>query len=230
LILSFLRVHILGFIMKKLTLIGFVVLAVGAQASPVVFYGGDWDAVNGLAAQVNGSPVNDSRVYDNFTLATAMNIDSVFGNFVDNTSGNTSSVFWEIRSGMSVGNGGTVLFGGTTAGTRTVMGSIVNYTANISPVTLGPGNYWLSIEVNGGDAQTFIGTTSGRNGVGGPLSDGNSLWDSSFFGQSFSSTSAALGAPGDFSMGITGTQVVPEPASLAVLGLGAVALLRRRRK
>ena len=32
----------------------------------------------------------------------------------------------------------------------------------------------------------------------------------------------------DFSYGLTGT-AVPEPASIAILGLGALALIRRRR-
>lgn len=213
--------------MKKLLIFGLVGLAAASQASPVIFYGGDDNGVSDLAAQVGGL---DSRVYDNFTLTSAMTIDGVFGNYTDVSSGNSSSVYWEIRSGISTGNGGTLLFGGTNAGTRTPVGTLFNYSASIAPINLTAGNYFLMVAVSGADGQTWVKTTSGANGVGGPLNDDNSFWDSTTFGQAFQPVSGFFGASTDFSMGLTGSSSVPEPASFAVLGLGAVALIRRRRK
>lgn len=213
--------------MKNLLIFGLVGLAAASQASPVIFYGGDDNGDSNLSAQA----VNlDSRVYDNFTLASAMTIDGVFGNYIDFSSGNSSSVYWEIRSGISTGNGGTLLFSGTNAGTRTAVGALFKYSANIAPVNLAAGNYFLTVDVSNPDNQTFVVSTSGANGVGGPLNDGNSFWDSTTFGTNFDPTSIVFGTSKDFSIGLTGSSSVPEPASFAVLGLGAVALVRRRRK
>jgi hypothetical protein len=228
-----------GYQMKKLTLIGFVVLAVGAQASPVIFYGGDFDGSNGLASQINGPAFTDVRVYDNFSLATAMNIDGVFGNFQDSGSVRGGSLSWEIRSGVSVGNGGTLLFSGNNAATTVATGNTpfskveYTYSAGVSSFLLGPGNYFLSVAVDGGDGSDYVSTTSGAGGVGGPLADGNSFLNSPSFGFNFNNASDfAASATGlaDFSFGLRGSSPVPEPASMAVLGLGAIALLRRRRK
>jgi hypothetical protein len=212
--------------MKNLFLLGLIGLAAASQASPVIFYGGDFDGVSDLSAQVGDI---DSRVYDNFTLASTTTLDGVFGNFTDASSGNSSSVYWEIRSGITAGNGGTLLFSGTDSGTRTAVGDLFNYSASITPINLAAGDYFLSVSVSNADGQTWVKTTSGLNGVGGPLNDGNSFWDSSTFGQVFEPTSSFFGTSKDFSMGLTGS-AVPEPASFAVLGLGAVALIRRRRK
>jgi hypothetical protein len=218
--------------MRKLSLIGFVALAVGAQASPVVFYGGDYNGVEALASQVNGFPGGfaDARTYDNFSLSSTTTIDSVFGNFVEFGTIHAPKLSWEIRSGVSVGNGGTLLFSGDDFATATANGSAFTYSANITPVTLAAGNYFLSIAADGGDANIYVGKTTGTNGVGGPLNDDNSFLSVPSFGLNFGKASDQFnGNSSDFSFGLTGS-TVPEPASLAVLGLGAIALLRRRRK
>jgi len=225
--------------MKKTLILGLIGLAVGAQASPVIYYGGDMNGVDGLASQITtGGGFTDSQTYDNFTLTSAMTIDGVFGRFLDTSSIFAQQITWEIRSGMSAGNGGTLLFSGTTAATNTLTGFTFNtinereYSSNVSAFNLAAGNYWLSVALAGGNGGAYASTTSGANGVGGPLNDGNSFFNSAAYSANYAPTGTQLasGVDGDFSFGLRGSDPVPEPATFAVLGLGAVALLRRRRK
>lgn len=219
--------------MKTLTVLVLAGAAIGAQASPVIFYGGDFDGVDGLASQVNG-PGFTSQVYDNFSLATSMNIDNVFGNFLDSGSQRGATLTWEIRTGVSTGNGGSLVASGDTAASAVATGNVgfglteYKYSADISPVLLSAGDYFLSVAVNGGDGNIYVSTTDGTNGVGGPLNDDNSYINSSTFGLNFEATDTIVASP-DFSIGLGGSSPVPEPASFAVLGLGAIALIRRRK-
>lgn len=225
--------------MKRLLILGLACVAGAAQAGQL-FYGGDFDGRNGLRSQEGGN-VSDSRVYDNFMLGSSSNITDVYGNFLDSTNGGSSSAFWEIRTGVSLGNGGTVVAGGvmgaatTKATGRSGFGlNEYTYDIKVSGVTLNAGTmYWLTVapDMTGlGSVNIFLSTTGGANGVGGPLGDGNSYWDSTTFGKSFANPGDALGAgTWDFSLGVNGSPV-PEPATFAVLGLGALALIKRRRK
>ncbi|MEI7987068.1 MAG: PEP-CTERM sorting domain-containing protein [Armatimonadota bacterium] len=226
--------------MKKTLILGLIGLAVGAQASPVIYYGGDMNGVDGLASQIStAGGFTDSQTYDNFTLTSAMTIDGVFGRFLDTSTSFAQQITWEIRSGMSSGNGGTLLFSGTTAATNSFTGFSAfsinerEYSSNVSAFNLAAGNYWLSVALAGGDGQAYASATSGANGVGGPLNDGNSFFNAPVqFSANYAPTGTQLGSgvDGDFAFGLRGASTVPEPASFAVLGLGAVALLRRRRK
>ncbi len=225
--------------MKKTLILGLIGLAVGAQASPVIFYGGDMNGVNALASQIStAGGFTDSQVYDNFTLTSAMTIDGVFGRFLDTSNSFAPQITWEIRSGISAGNGGTLLFSGTTAATNSLTGFTAfginerEYASNVGPFNLGAGNYWLSVALAGGNGPAYASTTSGANGVGGPLNDGKSFYNSLTYSSNYQPTGTQLtqGVDADFAFGLRGASTVPEPATFAVLGLGAVALLRRRRK
>ncbi len=221
--------------MKQLAIVGLIGLAFGANAQ-TVFYGGDFDGRDGLAAQVNGPAISNAVVFDNFTLSGTTTISGVFGNFLDGGTQRGGGLYWEIRTGVSAGNGGTLVAGGFSSSASSVAtgnsGFGLNeyhYEAGVSSFSLGAGTYWLGVAVDGGDGNIYNSTTSGTNGVGGPLADGNSYFNSTTFGANFQAASDFVGAPADFSMGLRGSSV-PEPASMAALGLGALAMLRRRRK
>jgi PEP-CTERM motif len=221
--------------MKGITVLGIIGLAVGAHASPIVFYGGDFNGITGLASQVNGLIFTDAQTYDNFTLSTETQIDGIFANFLDTGSVRGGSLVWEIRTGVGDNNPGTLLFSGDDVATAALSGTNLTnieytYTCSTTPFILASGDYFLSVAVNGGDGECFVSTTSGLNGVGGPLADDSSFYNHPSQGANFAVASNFAGAPADFAFGLRGAATTPEPATLAVLGLGVVALLRRRRR
>ncbi|HET6644854.1 MAG TPA: PEP-CTERM sorting domain-containing protein, partial [Fimbriimonadales bacterium] len=99
--------------------------------------------------------------------------------------------------------------------------------------TLPNGDYWLSVTpVGDGTGNYYLPTTSGEFGIGEPLGDGNTFYDSKTFGADFDPTTDWLGDDTwDFSMGF-GNNEIPEPATLFAMlgGLGLTALLKRRRR
>ena len=73
------------------------------------FYGGDFDGRGRFAGQVNGTTFIDFRIYDDFTVSAPTTVTGVFGNFLDSSSIHGAQLYWEIRSGVSEGNGGTIV-------------------------------------------------------------------------------------------------------------------------
>lgn len=221
--------------MKKLLLLGLLAVA-GATQAQVLYYGGDADGRNGFASERNAI-VGDAASYDNFTLTSAANVTGAFGNFQDEFNGGCTTAFYDIRTGVSEGNGGVSVASGTVAATSVDTGmnifgrEVFKYTVNFAPLALGAGTYYIAISpVNGGSGRDFISTTSGANAVNnGGHPNGNQFLNSSFFGVNYTNWQNLVGQGNwDLSYGVLGT-TVPEPASMAVLGLGAMALIRRRR-
>src|SRR5262249_24755859 len=136
---------------------------------------------------------------------------SVFSDNLANT--NITGATWEIRQGISEGNGGTLIASGsTTTPLVTPTGrSGFGFTEFMVEVTglnvsLSPGTYWLNVTVVGDlTGRSFDSTTSGANCVGTPCGNNlNAFFNSNFFGANFTSTSNQ-GQPTDFSMGVDGT-------------------------
>jgi hypothetical protein len=164
------------------------------------------------------------------------------------TPGAATTAYWEIRSGVSAGNGGTLLASGDGADTVTATGRSINvgivldeYTNQVAVnVTLTAGTYWLAVAPDVSNQNSYISTTSGANAVGSPPgNDGDSFFSSSFFGEDFVPLSDASNeGPGtwDYSMGVIGTaqplvSSVPEPFGATLLptaGLILLGYLRRR--
>jgi hypothetical protein len=202
------------------------------------FYGGDFDGRGRFAGQVNGTTFIDFRIYDDFTVSAPTTVTGVFGNFLDSSSIHGAQLYWEIRSGVSEGNGGTMVVEGTyntatvTSTGRSGFGlDEYHYESATTPFTLSAGTYFLTVAVDGGNGNSYLTTTSGTNGVGGPLANGNSYISSfAVFGYNFQPGSNQTGfSPTDWSMGIRGS-IVPEPSTYIVLTSLSLLLFRRSKK
>jgi len=212
-----------------------------------LWYNGDND---GRDAWVNQTGAADGLVYDDFIVPTGFVYDltGVFSNDLMYDPAAATTAYWEIRSGVSSGNGGTLLASGDGADTVTATGRSDNFGITVDEYTnqvdvnviLSAGTYWLAVAPDVANQNSYVTTTSGANAVGSPPgNDGNSFFSSSFFGESFVPLSDPNNeGPGtwDYSMGIIGTaepiNPVPEPAGATLLptaGLILLAYLRRRR-
>jgi hypothetical protein len=191
------------------------------------WYNGDPDLVNGLAAEFN-TAVADAYVFEDFDHVGGT-ISDIFGNYFIST--NVQGYMYEIRSGVSNGFGGTLHANGNTDGAFSVNTNgwdafgFTGYTmaADIADVSLAAGTYMMALSpIGDGQGRSFVQTTVGTNGVGSPTGNDLNWFHSNQFGANY----AEGQQPGsDFSYGVN----VPAPASAALLGLGGLVAIRRRR-
>jgi len=206
----------------------------------VYWYNGDNNSLGGDLINEVGGANGTSLVYDDFVVgAGGVNITGVFSN--DSSNGHpvltgVTQASWEIRSGVSAGNGGTLIASGTGAATVTDTGQPLVGFGDIDTIEvdglnidLAPGTYWLAVAPDlAADGGSYILLTAGANGVGTPQAqDGNSFVNGAadfspavdFFGGGVSADGGNI----DFSMGVIGS-ASPEPGT-AALGAAAVLLL-----
>ncbi len=235
--------------MKKVALLSlFAMLFLTTFAyADILFYGGDFDPnnpnANGLAnendAIVGGNPYG-AATYQNFVVAQKdiqWNVNSLWTNNLSTL--NPTSAYWEIRSGVSEGKGGTLVASGTASGAnfsqeptgRSGFG-FLEYQDHATglDVTLKPGTYWEAVvpqDVNN-PGRSFNSNTFGLNSVGTQISN-QQFFNSAFFGANFTNANTQ-GVFQTFSSGVDGTSV-PEPSSMIMLGSGLLAaagVVRRR--
>jgi len=200
-------------------------LAVGHGAgAQTLFYSGDLNN-SGNTNQVGGF---NEQTFDVFKITDPLGwkISSIFSNdFQQLTPADAvPTAQWSIRTGMStgVGGGGTTLFSGTSAATRTATGRLgagfVEYTIGVNlsslGIILGPGTYWLQVSPVDSNGRWINSTTNGANGVN-AVNGHNGL---SLVGGNY----MARGT--DFSLGVKGTVNTPEGSSLAMFALGGLPL------
>lgn len=239
----------------RVSLVGILAAAV-PSAAIADWYGGDPAAVTTLPlaafhfATNSPAPGFQAYAFDNFTWTPGAGggvVDVMGGYYTSFSSTPLAGVTvasWEIRTGLSNGNGGTLIASGTGPATQTSTPYLVNVVGNGPPAyavervtidvpdfTLAPGNYWFAMSIGdaGVGATGFVTNTLGTNGIGGPLGDDLAIYyqgDSSNTSWNWVDLQMAGYNDEDMSYFIN---EVPAPGAVAVLGLGGFMALRRRR-
>lgn len=213
----------------------FLVIAAPVQAE-LLWSSGDptndgWNNVD--------TPDYDSRVYQPFTVDAdhwIIQSASFHGAWDEDSRGPVATTgTWEIRSGLKVGDSlsaDSLVAGGSTALATEALGGDIygletfRFTALDFQAGLPQGEYFISITPE--DTQwannVYARTTDGANAIG---TTGDALyWET---GRTLSLAEDPMfgGGAKDFSFSIVGR--IPEPATLSLLSLGGLILLRRRR-
>ena len=144
-----------------------------------LWYNGDFDFVDGLTNEQDTFAAGFAHIFDNFDVTDGggWDLTSVFSNDLLSPGIVITGATWEIHSGVSAGNGGTIVASGSTdSPILTPTGNSAfgfdEFTVEVPvDVHLDSGTYWLNVTPIGnldGFSRSFDSTTSGANCVGTP--------------------------------------------------------------
>jgi len=178
-----------------------------------LWYNGDFDGVDGLTNEQDTFASGYSHIYDDFNVGDSggWDVNAVFSDNLAST--NIIGASYEIRQGVSAGNGGTLIASGTTMTPdvtptgRSGFGFTEFQVSIAVDVHLDAGTYWLNVTpigpLDGG--RSFDSTTSGANCVGTPCGNNDDAFlDSTLFGAVFEPVADFGSQFHDFSMGVNG--------------------------
>ena len=195
-----------------------------------LWYNGDFDGIDGLTNEDNTSLGSGqfAHIYDDFIISEpgGWHVTALFSDNLENT--NVTSATWEIRQGMSAGNGGTLVASGSGTPSVTPTGrsgfGFTEFQVEIDglDITLAQGTYWLNVTPVGDlTGRSFDSTTSGFDCVGTPCcNDDTAFLDSNFFGANFEPVADFGSQFHDFSMGVIGTPAAFELTNAVSLKTG----------
>jgi hypothetical protein len=177
-----------------------------ALCDPCIFYGGDVNTADFNAAGMSDENtlfIPNSSTYGNYNVATGVTVTGILFNIQADANFDPVTGSYDVRTGVSEGNGGTSLATGTgsiqvAATGRNFLG-LNEYSVAIqlaTPLVLTPGAYWFNVTpncTNGAQdgscsaGRFFVSNTTQRtnNFVGGAQSDHQMFLNSPFFGLSW---------------------------------------------
>lgn len=216
------------------------VASMGNIHADTLWSNGDLDFQSGLVSTTG--PAVTGIVYDDFNVTSpyGWNVTGVAGNFYYTTDLAGTTANWEIRSGISSGNPGTLIASGTGTVALTSMGTYQPTTTpyNVEHVSLTglnvnltPGTYWVGIQPITTSGYGFLGSTSGSNAIGTPAgNDANAYATRPDQSQYFKETTTIDFAGHDYSLSVSGSSAVPEPAQWIWVPLVGLAILLWKRR
>lgn len=149
-------------------------------ASMVGWYNGDWQTGIGGLDSYYTSETRYYLIYDDFVVPdSGWTITGVFAHLQMDFSG-VEAAFWEIRTGLFEGDGGTVIASGVSPAAQILNPSsayayvngrdtLIGYRIAVDGlnVPLAPGRYWLTVApVSDGKGRSFIDATRGFHAAG----------------------------------------------------------------